>query len=171
MGRVLLEQRPAGGLAQPLAAAGPVDRRPVHERSGLVHHAEGSGLQVCLDVLRRAAHARDLHVVDRRRAVHRHVRDEPALHPLDEARRHAHLDDVPADHDHDGSPGAVGRGRPRDHLAQRARRQLVGERADQRGGGRGLERPRELRHRDLRRPLGGAQAPEPGEIRLAVTPH
>ena len=48
------------------------------------------------DVLRGAALARDLDVVDRGGAVHREMADHAALHQLDQARRDADLDHVPA---------------------------------------------------------------------------
>src|SRR6185503_11702229 len=86
-------------------------------------------------------------------------------------RRDADLDHVPAEHEHDRPGGLVGRYRARDDLAQRARGELVWQRAQERGRRGGLERARELAHRDLRRPVGGAQSLEPREISLGVAPH
>ena len=77
----------------------PRDERLVHLAAGLLGHAEGAVAQAGGDVLGRAAEAGDLVVVDRRRPVHREVRDDAAAHQVDEHRREARLHDVAAEHD------------------------------------------------------------------------
>ena len=76
----------------------PGDERGVHLAAGLLGHAERAVAQSGGDVLGGRAEARHLVVVNRRRPVHRDVRDDAASHQLDEQRRDSGLHDVAAEH-------------------------------------------------------------------------
>ena len=64
----------------PWPACMPRDERVVHLAARLLGHAERAVAQAGGDVFRRRAEARDLVVVNRRRAVHREVRHDAAAH-------------------------------------------------------------------------------------------
>jgi len=55
------------------------------------------------DVFRRATEPRDFKVVNRRRAVHRDVRDDAPAHEIDQEWREPGLDDMAAEHDDDAA--------------------------------------------------------------------
>ena len=113
-GRASSARPSASPMPRPSLHAG--DERLVHLAPGLLGHAEGAVLEPGGDVLGGRAEAGDLVVVDRRRAVHRHVRDDAAPHQLDEHRGEPGLHDVAAEHDDDAALAARGGGdgaRPR----------------------------------------------------------
>ena len=105
----------------PAPACMPRDERVVHLAAGLVGHAEGAVAQAGGDVLRRRAEARDLVVVNRRRAVHRDVRDDAAAHQIDEQRREPGLHDVAAEHDDDAALARARRRRSASTTARKSR--------------------------------------------------
>ena len=123
-------ERAAEALAHAHAVAHAGDERVVHLASGLVGHAERAVVEAGGDVLRRRAEARDLVVVNRRRAVHRDVRDDAASHEVDEHGREAGLHDVAAEHDDDAALRVAPRRRwRRRRRGSRARRGRRGARA------------------------------------------
>ncbi len=93
----------------------------VQETSGLLGHAAASLAQTGADVLRRRARKGQLEVVHDAGAVHRHRRDDTALHQIDDQRPEADLDRVGAHAEHDATAGAAcGRDRERPRHAARA---------------------------------------------------
>jgi hypothetical protein len=68
--------------------------------------------------------------VDRSRAVHGDVGDDPPPHEVDEQRGEPRLDDVAAEHDDDGTIGLCGGDDGRDDTAEVTRDQDVGERVE-----------------------------------------
>ena len=68
--------------------------RAVEESARLVGHAEATGSQGFIDVLRCCTNERDLEVVDDGGAVGRDRRNEPPLHQIDQHRPQTVLDHV-----------------------------------------------------------------------------
>src|SRR5690606_17792283 len=91
-------QRIGERLAQPAALRGAPPDRLVHLAARLLRHAERAVGEPGLDVLAGAAPARQLVVVDHGRAVGGEVRDDAALHEVDQHGREPGLHDVPAHH-------------------------------------------------------------------------
>ena len=171
MRRAGFDQRAAPALAHAFRATGAVRHGGAHELTGVVDHAEPALMQVGVHVLRRSAHARDLHVVQRRRAVQREMRHDAMLHQRDQARRHAHLDHVAAAHRHDGTPpGARGHG-ALDQRAQRLGGQLARQRLQHGLGGGRVQRAREVLHAHARGAIGDVTDRESAQIGLGVAAH
>src|SRR4029453_1895556 len=68
--------------------------RLIEAATSLLRHPERAVTEPGRDILRRAAEACDLVVVDRGGAVHREVRDDPTPHEIDHERAPAPLYDV-----------------------------------------------------------------------------
>ena len=112
-------ERASPRLAEAIVVGSGLARDAIHERTGLVHHAERAGLKMGVDVLGGAPEHRQLDVVDRGRAVHGEVADDATLDQGQQARRDADLHDVATGHHDDRSLRAIGRDDTRHHLAQR----------------------------------------------------
>ena len=81
----------------------PGDERRVEAASRLLSHAEGAIAQARGHILRGRAEAGDLVIVNRRRTVHREVRDHAAAHEIVQQRCDASLHDMAAEHHDDAA--------------------------------------------------------------------
>jgi hypothetical protein len=110
--------------------------------------------------------------VDEDGAVGGDPRDEPAAHEVDDERREARLDDVPADAPDDGLSQLARAAHARGDLADGLHGQDVRERREEVAqAGVFAERPREVLDRDLARPRRqrvGAHAFEPERLYVFV---
>src|SRR5438128_5789056 len=158
-------------LAHAALLAGAGGYRGVHLPAGLFGHAEGPVAQPGGDVFARAPVGGELEVVDRRAAVHRHMRDDLPPQQLDEQRPQADLDHVTAEHRHDGAAAGGLRGLL-DHETQFAGGEDIREGAPE--GGEAPVRAGSVGEEggiDFVGALSDRDGLESAEVRLAVIGH
>ena len=156
-------------LAHPHLVPHPGDERVVQLAAGLLGHPEGAVPEAGGDVLRGAAEAGDLVVVDRRRSVHGEMRDHATLHEVHEHRREAGLHHVAAEHDDHAALAPVRGGDGVDDGEEVAGDEDVGERAQKRAEGAvAPRRGRELLGAHLVRTAGDRDGANGREVGLAA---
>src|SRR3982751_2238313 len=131
-GAIRVVERAPQRLAHAARLAHATHERLVHLASRLLRHPEAAVAEANGDVLGCSAEPRNFKVVNRRRTVHREMRDDAAAHQIDEEWGEARLHDVPAEHDDDTALTPCGGDDRVDDAPEVARDEHVGERRQKR---------------------------------------